>query len=346
MADDNSDSEGVGSEDIDAGEILEQLEAMESGKDKKDVECDMHSGLYLKKKKKGLKKGKKWKFYKCYLSGSSLWYYRPQEDSPKSCIELKKFELGAKELTAAETRPNTFSMNKADLSTVWIFSATSADLRTQWIKALTDIKDKPSAKPPIGQVKRKSSLIMRAKKKVAGKAATSGVGKRLIKSVMRDDEIDQLFVRGKAIVARDKDAKFADNLEDTIIKIAVKGILLMRNGDMDQELARPLEPCLRKLGKDMKETWNDKIRFKRDPEKMKEAAAANYKKISDGVREVEKLLNELMSPYVTESTTDKIKHVCDYLGEADTWKRVYEDPEQQDDLQYVLERVAYYLRFY
>ena len=69
MADD-SESDGVGSEDIAEGEILEQLAAVEGGDDDGNVDCDYAGSLYLKKKKKSVKR-LKWKFYKCYLKGSS-----------------------------------------------------------------------------------------------------------------------------------------------------------------------------------------------------------------------------------------------------------------------------------
>ena len=100
-----------------------------------------------------------------------------------------------------------------DGSATWLMAATSEANKDEWVAAIQKAFGADPAKPPTGALKRKSSLIMRAKKKVAGKAATSGVGKRLIKSVMRDDEADQLFDSGKAIVTRDKDKKFADQLE-------------------------------------------------------------------------------------------------------------------------------------
>eukprot|EP00019_Armaparvus_languidus_P009360 CAMPEP_0168593272 /NCGR_PEP_ID=MMETSP0420-20121227/8220_1 /TAXON_ID=498008 /ORGANISM="Pessonella sp." /LENGTH=340 /DNA_ID=CAMNT_0008629401 /DNA_START=63 /DNA_END=1082 /DNA_ORIENTATION=- len=340
MADDNSEGSGVGSEEIDDAEILEQLEQLnaDDNAEATKVDCDFQSSLYCKKKKKGLKKGKKWAFYKFYLHGSSLWYYSPGEGSPKDVIELKKFSIGDDELTKSESRPNTFSMKKADLSTVWIFSAASPELKNEWLEKLKSAPEQPTKKPPVGVVKRKSSLMMRAKKKVAGKAATSGVGKRLIKSVMNDDEVDQLFNSGKAIVVRDTDQKRANTLEDTIIKLAVKGILLTRSGAITPEMSAPIEPLIRSVGKNMKETWNDRIRLEKKPKELEKAGAENYKKIAKGVKELEAIFKKLFEPFVTESTLNKLSDVCKYLGDEKTWKRVYETPEQKPDLEIVLRR--------
>jgi len=349
MSDDES--SGVGSEEMADEEILAQVEALEAGDDAAPaagaVDCDHQGNLYIKQRKKGLKKGKKWKFYKCYLKGSSLWYYRPQEENPKAVIELaQKFDIGDDELTANESRPNTFSIKKPDLSLVWIFAAPSEKEKDAWLDKLKPAFSAPSAKAPTGAMRRKSSLILRAKKKVAGKAATSGVGKRLIKSVMHDDDVDKLFASGKALIARDTDQKRATQIEDTVIKLAVKGIMLVRNGSLPIDKARPLEPVMRQLGKDLKETWNDRIRFKKDDKKLREASDANYAKLAAGVQQMDTLLRDLFDTYVTERTLSRIGDVTDYLGKADTFKRLYETESQQDDLKVVLERVAFYLQFY
>ena len=74
---DESESDGVGSEEVADDEILATLEAVEGGGDKEAVDADYQGSLYLKKKKKSVKR-LKWKFYKCYLKGSSYVAFAPR----------------------------------------------------------------------------------------------------------------------------------------------------------------------------------------------------------------------------------------------------------------------------
>jgi len=98
-----------------------------------------------------------------------------------------------------------------------------------WSKALQNNLQKDPISLELKGEAAKMGFMMKAKKNIAGKAATSSFGKSVINKVI-DDEIKQLITCVKNIIAVESGSKdLADKLEKNAIKIVVKAYFLWEN---------------------------------------------------------------------------------------------------------------------
>jgi hypothetical protein len=98
----------------------------------------------------------------------------------------------------------------------------------EWIQALKKNKDLDESPPPTKERRKKDSVMTRMKKRVAGNAATSPLGKKVVKSII-NEETTALLNAMKRIVKKVDSQKKADELEKNVIKLAVKAFMLVEN---------------------------------------------------------------------------------------------------------------------
>jgi hypothetical protein len=87
-------------------------------------------------------------------------------------------------------------------------------------------------KPKKEKKEKKDGALFKAKKNLAGKAATSGLGKSVLNKLL-DDNSNQIIKSMKRIITIHSDKKKATEIHDTIIKILIKAHFQIEKKNVD-----------------------------------------------------------------------------------------------------------------
>jgi len=172
-----------------------------------------------------------------------LYFYKEKQSSKaKGVVQLKGVKI------EEQTIDKKNSLVLSSEGNLFIISGN--DIR-EWSQSLqNNLNHEPILLELKGETA-KMGFIMKAKKNIAGKAATSSFGKSVINKVI-DDEIKQLITCVKNIIAVESGSKeLADKLEKNAIKIVVKAYFLWENKTIPLEdflkVEAPLKQALRIL---------------------------------------------------------------------------------------------------
>jgi len=188
------------------------------------------------------------------------------------------------------------------------------------------IKGKKSEDRLLAEVPEKKNKVRQCvlKKNVGGSVATSGAGKGLIKEFLGKDGVKLLDIV-KKIVTLHEGKKKAEEVENTIIRIAVKVILLWNNKDITlQDIASTIPG--------VKAVWSDVIdfcemSFAYDPAKIKEHGEG-----------LQVAFSKLLTEFVTDKNLEALREVMSYLVAKELLDRLFADAAQ-DDLKEELKRI-------
>jgi len=135
-------------------------------------------------------------------------------------------------------------------------------------------------------------LLSRAKKNVAGSAAASVLGKKVIKSIL-NEETSALLVAVKKIVTKESGKKKADEIERNIIKITVKAYLLVDKKEIEGDAFLQADKPLRQAFEILIKCFNGRGRAK--PEQIRAA----LDKAEVFFKNAEKVITTLLQPHVS-----------------------------------------------
>jgi len=146
--------------------------------------------------------------------------------------------------------------------------------------------------------------------------ATSGAGKSLIKEFLGKDGVRLLDIV-KKVVTLHEGKKRAEEVENTIIRVAVKVILLWKNKDITNQDIASIVPGV-------KSVWSDVIdfcemSFAYDPAKIKEHGEG-----------LQVAFSKLLTEFVTEKNLVAMREVMSYLVAKDLLDRLFSDAAQED----------------
>jgi len=217
-------------------------------------------GSSIKKRKIGQKK---WKYYYINIIGGSLHYYKDFEDQdPKGTVQLNQLKL-FKADSEGSSQKYCFAL-KNDALDFLFYCEDEAEWK-EWTEAVEKASSKGPA-PPLKKEKRKSraaELAHKVKKNALGKAATSTLGKKALRS-QAPEEVKNLIASLKRIVEKETSSKRAAEIEENIFKIGVKAYFLIDGGKckFDDLLAadKPVRQALDLLAKCF-----DHVKYSRSP---------------------------------------------------------------------------------
>eukprot|EP01123_Difflugia_compressa_P007122 TRINITY_DN1964_c0_g1_i1.p1 TRINITY_DN1964_c0_g1~~TRINITY_DN1964_c0_g1_i1.p1 ORF type:complete len:302 (+),score=73.63 TRINITY_DN1964_c0_g1_i1:154-1059(+) len=264
---------------------------------------------------------KKWKSKWAILSGGGLYYKAKKKDPETSGpILLKDFTVKMN-----DEHKKKFGFEIASGGETYIFAFEEEDKRKEWIAAIEEHRGKEvghSAGSDHG--KKKQSTAMRVKKNVGGSVATSSAGKGMIKEFLGKDGVKLLDIVKKVVTLQDGKKK-AEEIENTIIRIAVKVILLWKNKDIATQDIAGCVPGVKTI-------WSDAIdfcemSFAYDPAKIKEHA--------------EKLqidFTKLLTEFITDKNLANLREVMSYLVTKDVLDRLFVD-DTNDEMKKELNRI-------
>jgi hypothetical protein len=165
-------------------------------------------------------------------------------------------------------------------------------------------------------MKKKQSTAMRIKKNVGGNVATTSAGKSLIKEFVGKDGVKIIDIV-KKVVAIYENKKKAEEVENIIIRIAVKVILLWKNKDLtNQDLASTIPK--------VKAVWSDAIDFAEmsfayDPAKIKEHSEI-----------LQKAFTELLSDFISDKNLQALRETMAFLVTTELLDVLFASEAQED----------------
>jgi len=168
---------------------------------------------------------------------------------------------------------------------------------------------------------------MAMKKNISGKAATSGAGKGLIKEELGKSGVRVLEIVKEIISVHDGKKK-ATEVEDNMIRFAVKILLLLKNKDITTQELMKCVPHLRAV-------WSNAIdacemSFAYDPVAIKknmEELAASFEK--------------LVQQHVQDKTIEMMKETLAYLTQEALMDRLFKDDaggEYKKEMEHIIRK--------
>lgn len=283
-------------------------------------------GILLKrggsKKKKTLSR-KNWNKRYFILRGGSLFYYNSSMDYDfKGEVRLKNCKLEdhihvSKDIT--NTVKNVFCLINAEFPEFWVAALTEDD-KNEWIKAIrANLGKDAGPAPDREEVKKKGGLVLRAKKKLAGKLANTDIGRNIVNQVLDDETITILDLL-QQFCEKECGEKEAVRLQKNIIKTIVKiGILTNEKQLNEKQLLSLRVPIVNVLFQIMDYY---EISFSFDPNELH----INLMKIAA-------LFENMLAPHLTKKSIDRVKDVVAYYGNAAILTKLFTDPDYIDYLQ-------------
>jgi len=168
--------------------------------------------------------------------------------------------------------------------------------------------------------------MYKAQKGLAEKAATSSLGKNILKEFLPDDT---WFIMEalKTMITNTTSEKKAKEIEKNVIKLAVKVAYLYKGKHLtgDDMMAATRDPLL-KMWQLFIEACDEKKR------KLPE--------FTKSVREAHAALDTLFKPHIAPKSLAKMKDVADYLADEKTMQQLLTDPRHTELLEKVSESVT------
>jgi len=162
----------------------------------------------------------------------------------------------------------------------------------------------------ITTVKVKQSATMRVKKNVSSAVATSSAGKDIIRKFVGKKALRLIDIVKDIMLKSTGDKKKVTEIENNIIKISAKAILLWQNGDLTEEDVLEVIPIIRSL-------WLSFLNFCQmpftyDAQTLKSLASDLIVGFSN-----------ILAPYVTERTLGLLKETMTFLTQEQVLDSIF-----------------------
>lgn len=302
--------------------------------DAANLKADKEGFLEHHKDSTDKKKTKTQKFY-FRLAGGTLYFYENEKvTKAKGVLQLKGVTVeeqvvDKKNLVVLSGEGQVFKISGADVS--------------DWATAIRGNLNKEPYNLELKGEAAKMGFIMKAKKNIAGKAATSSFGKSVINKVI-DDEIKALLNAVKNIIAVIYGSKEqAERLEKNAIKIVVKAYFLWENKTIPLEAFQKVEDPLKKALKlliavfdHIEKVKDDKLKAEILDEKFTVAAV-----LLDNVKEQ---LTSLLGPHLKPKSIARINESFDKVANRDFLLKTHTEESLKPDVNHVMGFIRNYVK--
>jgi len=183
-----------------------------------------------------------------------------------------------------------------------------------WIASINICKDSIATYNPTI----KQGTLMRIKKSVGGKVATSTAGKKIIKDFIGKDGVKMLNIVKSAITKAESKEK-ANQVEKDIIRFGVKAILLVRNEDIHTSQIKTMVPRVRKLWQ-VSQDYCQLIHFDYNAEQL----------ISLG-NLVFELVRPMMQPHLSERNLESLDKQFQFIFSQEVLDTLYLSSDMTQD---------------
>jgi len=190
-----------------------------------------------------------------------------------------------------------------------------------------------------GKEKTPDSPFFKAKKNIAGKAATSKLGKGILKKVM-DDESNNLMRALKMTIELQTDRKKAKEIQNNIIKLFLKAHFQIEKKVLTPEQFAEADRPLRKTFRRIIKITDSYETLQKDEAQLKQ----NFQRIEGYLKEIESIVFNLLNPYLTEKNRKRLSETVSFLGRSEFLSKVWSDPRSKDPLDKMVAAMSHYLK--
>jgi len=270
----------------------------------------------------------KWKTRYAVLSGGSLLFSKKKGDQEyDQHILLKNIQVkeGSGEEKEKKKKEKSVFTLTAD-GTTYLFQLENDKDMKSWMDAITSNGNKEAA-AGVTLAKKKQSAMMAMKKNISGKAATSGAGKSLIKEQLGNSGVRVLEIVKETITLHEGKKK-AIEIEDNLIRFAVKILLLYKNKDITQQELMKCVPYLRNVWSNVIDSCE--MSFAYDPPTIKK----NMKELADA-------FEKLVQQHVQDKNIELMRETLAYLTQEALMDHLFKDPageEYKKDLERIVRK--------
>lgn len=291
------------------------------------------------------KYSKKYKSLWWILIGGSMFAYKsPLDAAPLVTLKVQ----GATVTSVAEKKKSKgtrtksyFHMRCTDLTEPVQFATVNEEDRDNWVVELTAATSKDAVEAPEKQAGKrvKGGLMFRAKKSMASKTAVSSAGKGMMRR-LADDDTRQLLAALKKVVSKHSSEKRAIDIENNIIKIAVKCYLLIDNKSIASADFLQVDQPLRAAFE-----LTSKI-FDRMHRVTDAALLEACQRVEQLYQNCEKVLENLLLPHVKSATILRLKDVFTFLSNHRFLFAIFRDESLEEEVHDLVKAMEYYTQFH
>lgn len=303
---------------------------------------------FIELKDNNAKKAKTKAVWCVLIDGTLHTYKTPLDATPLGKYDLKGMKLEEKSEGKGKGKGKGKKKTKAGFTvtfegqkSVVEFSCVNDEDRENWVEVLKENESKDPSEPPTREQgkRHRGSLMFRAKKSVGGKAATSGMGKGMMKR-LADDDTKQLLTALKKVVGKYFDEKRANEIENSIIKLAVKCYFLVENKSLSSESFLDVDGPIRSAFELISKIYDKMHRV--NEEALREA----FGRVSKDLQKTESVLEGLLLPYVKQKTLQRLKDTFSCLSNPKFLFAVFQDEELEDEIHDLVKAMEYYTQFH
>jgi len=312
----------------------EQKETKETKETKEhfDLKSDKEGFLHKLQSDK-----KDWQKLYFRLAGGSLYYYSNEKPGKaKGVFQLKDVKFEAQTFN----KKNAIVLNGQEKSLV--ISVTDASQSNVWLDALKAGASKQPISFPLKD-ESKSGVLFKAKKNFAGKAATSSLGKSVIKKIL-DDELKQLIACVKNIIAIESGSKeLADRLEHNTMKITLKSYFLWENKTVSIDEFKKLEIPLKQALRLLLAVYDNAGKI-RDENFKAQVFDEKFTVVAVLLDNVKELLITVLQPHLTAKSIARIPETFDKVASRDFLLHAWTTVSLKPDVDFVMNFVRRYVQ--
>jgi len=225
----------------------------------------------------------------------------------------------------------------------FILGSSDSKLISDWAAALKTNLSKPQANLELKGEVAKMGIMMKAKKNIAGKAATSSLGKTVMNKVI-DAETKKLMACIRNLVtAESGSSALADKLERNAIKIVIKSYFLWENKSIPLEEFQKVEVPLKQALKILLTVY-DNIAKVKDPALKAQVLDEKFTIVAVLLDNCKELLIKLLSPHVKPQSVGRINEIFQQIARRDFLFRAYTDESLKPDVDYCVDFIRAYIR--
>eukprot|EP01100_Stratorugosa_tubuloviscum_P010549 TRINITY_DN4533_c3_g1_i1.p1 TRINITY_DN4533_c3_g1~~TRINITY_DN4533_c3_g1_i1.p1 ORF type:complete len:305 (+),score=140.64 TRINITY_DN4533_c3_g1_i1:44-958(+) len=257
-----------------------------------------------------------WKSRFFILVESSLFYYEsPTSEQEKGVIQLKGITIERVEQSLSKKKFTI--VLKTIKKDIWL-SAKSEESFNDWFIAFQQAIVKEAAEQSPERAKAKS-LFYKAQKSMVEKAATSSVGKSVLKEYLPEDAWFMLSFLKSGITLFSNSNK-AKQIENRLIKTGVKAVWLFKGGHLtpDEMQATCKQPIL--------DLWTHFIN-------CYEITKRDINLLSNLIRIVSNSFDQLLKRHVSPKNIEKMIQTFEYLADENFLNLIFSDNRLHNDLE-------------
>jgi len=188
--------------------------------------------------------------------------------------------------------------------------------------------------------KKKQGVVMGMQKGVASATADSSVGKAIMKKIV-NEETTTLINAMKALVTSESGSdKKAKELEENIIKIAVKAYILVDNKYLKGEQFLVADKPLRDAFNLLVKVFNGRQRAK------KERVVEALQKVEVHLKQAEKVITDLLGPHLGGKNMMKLGSIFATVANVKFLESVFYNESVSDELEKLIDAMDYYTQFH